>query len=246
MTSHPPRAVWAVDVTTTVISLARIVESDEPAIPQIGKVTPVSVATHSPYSTWHHAEAAAQQVIEKLTANGAPTSVIMAKNFWGTPNSDPSADRRARIYHAIEGKLFERGIPVSEFPYLTASKWLLGYTPRGKSKGGAMAQLEAAAGELWNIHPVKEPTAAGGEKRVPFRVPVTVLAAVAAMGVGVEVAEVPVTDVRLTIMGGQAHAYGDGNMAVQWAKGMQPPRTVDKWEKLHDNPSLIKVRAAVA
>lgn len=51
------RTVFAIDVTTTMISLARIVESTDgsPAVPDIAWVTPVSQATHSPYSTWHHA-----------------------------------------------------------------------------------------------------------------------------------------------------------------------------------------------
>lgn len=240
-----PRTVWAIDVTTSVISLARIVESGEPAIPQIGLVQPVSFATHSPYSTWHHARNAAQRVIEKVTETGTPTSLILAKNFWGTTNKDTSADRRFRIYHALEDQLFPAGIPVSEFPYATASRWILGYTPRGRSPK-YIHNLEVAAEELWGITPPTITTAAGTERRVPFRVSVTALAAIAAMGVGIEVAEVPVTEARLNIMSGDEPDRDRMNVAITWDKTRIPPKTISEWQQLHDHPEILKVTSECA
>ena len=232
------RVVWAIDVTTSVISLARIEETDAPSVPKIGLVTPVSAATHSPYSTWHHARAAATQVLEKVTAAGTPTLVMLAKNMWGAMEKDSSAERRFRLYNAIEDELFAAQIPVTEFPYATAAKWLMGHTPRGKSPQ-IMKRLEDEADTLWGIKPPTT-TTTGGVRRIPFRVPVTSLAAIGGVAVGISVADVEVTEARLTIMSGRETEYLRANAAIQWAKNRTPPRSVEQWEKLHRNPSKLK------
>lgn len=175
-----------------------------------------------------------------MLKNGVPTLVIMAKQLWGTPQADPSAERRFRLYNAIESKLFAAGVPVTEFPYPTAVKWLLGYTPRSnKGKLSVMAALDEAVTEEWGItRPTFQTKESEKTRRYPYRLPVVALSAAAAMAVGIETS-VPATSTRLEIL------RGDGNASVQWAKDRTPPRALSTWEKLRDDAGRLKVREAV-
>ncbi|MBN7457550.1 hypothetical protein [Mycobacteroides abscessus] len=235
-----PRTVWAVDVTTSVISLARITESTPPSRPLIGAVHPVSVAAHSPYSTWHHAKSAAKAVVEKIVSGGSPTLVIMAKNVWQNMERDSSAERRFRLYNAVEDLLFAAQIPVAEFPYATVARVLLGHTPRGKDTA-IMARLEAAAGELWDIVPPTKDVN-GKAVRVPFRVPVSTLAAVGATAVGVPVPGVEVSDAKLQILGGKGSDLVRANPAIQWPRDLKLPADLAAWERLRADPSRLWVK----
>ncbi len=236
-----PRTVWAVDVTTSVISLAKMTESDPPTRPAIGRVIPTAVATHSPYSTWHHAKAAAAQVVETITKDGEPTLVVMAKNFWLTADRDPSTERRFRLYNAVEDRLFAAGIPVAEFPYATTAKWLVGHTPRGKETQ-VMSRLELAAKELWDITPPTKLNSEGKPMRVPFRVPVACLSAVGATAVGIVVPDVEVTEARLQIMSGKETALLKGNASIQWPRDLKLPHDLKGWERLRKNPEKLWVK----
>lgn len=235
-----PRTVWAVDVTTSVISLARITETTPPSRPLIGAVHPVSVATHSPYSTWHHARAAARQVVEKLTKDGAPTLVVMAKNMWQGMERDSSAERRFRLYNAVEDELFSAGVQVGEFPYATAAKILLGHTPRGKDQQ-IMSRLDGLAAELWDITPPMK-TVNGKPVRVPFRIPVCALSAIGAMAIGVAVPGVEVTETRLTLLSGKGSDLVRANPAIQWPRDLRLPTDLVSWERLRSDPGRLWVK----
>lgn len=238
--TNPPRVVWAVDVTTSVISLALVTETDPPSRPLIGAVHPVSVASHSPYSTWHHSKAAAKAVVEKITRDGAPTLVIMAKNMWQDMPRDSSAERRFRLYNAVEDQLFAAQIPVAEFPYSTVARVLLGHTPRGRDQQ-IMSRLETAAAELWDISaPMKD--VQGKAVRIPFRIPVTTLAAVGATAVGVPVPGVEVSDARLQIMSGKSTELLKGNASIQWPRDLRLPADLVAWERLRADPSRLWVK----
>lgn len=228
------RTVFAVDVTTTMISMARFQETSDgtAAKPDLALVQPTLAAHFSPYSEWHHATACANQVVGKILKGGKPDLVVLATSFWGATATDSSANRRFRILHAIEDALFTAGVTVAEFPFTTASRWLMGYTPRS-GKSGAMTELEKAVQSEWNVQKPSYTTKSGDQRKYPYRSQVVALAAVGAMAVGIPTS-VEVTDARLEILAGA------GNGAVSWPKDIKLPKTIEKWQELNASPNLLR------
>lgn len=249
------RLVYAVDVLASIVSIARIEETEDrsAAHPKTGAVQfPLPTRSHTPMTTWHRASTVADQVFDKLTAGGTikPTLVVFSKQQWGSLTgkpSDPTAQRRMMCQAYIEDRLHRAGVPVAEFPYPTALVWLDGdkHVQRG-GKRSVMAQLDAAVKGVWGITPPKVtlPTKAvvGGQqveqapivRESPWRPGVVALAAIGAMAVGVETA-VPVTDARLKT------ARGEGNQSVQFPANRRCPESLDSWMELQRRPEMLTV-----
>lgn len=228
------RTVFAIDVTTTMVSLARVQETEDgtAARPDISWVEPISLAHFSPYSCWHHAKATANQVIEKLTKGGNPTLVVFATQFWAAPKTDPSAARRFRIVNAIEDALFEKQIPVVEMPAQTAARWLLGYTPRGR--GGVITEIGKEVTAEWGIAcPSYTPEGSDVSRNRPYRLTTVALAAAGAQAVGIRTS-VEATAARLDIL------RDTGNNSMRWPADLKLPRSVKKWEELNAEPNLLR------
>lgn len=223
------RAVWAVDVTTSMVSLARVVEGDPK--PVTGMIaTETATKAHSSFTTWHRATTTAEKVIEKLTANGTPTLVVLAKQRWADMAKDPSAQRRLQIYTLIEERLHRRGIPVAEFPYPTALAWMVGYMPRNVKGAAVTTQLSNAVTAEWGI---TCPTYSKNGQTFPYpmRIWVAALAAIGAMALGIETT-MEVTEPRLETIGGVK------NQAVQWPGNLIMPRTLVGWKKRNADQSV--------
>lgn len=256
------RCVWAVDVLTSGVSLAAVIEPASGGVserPLIGRVeAPAPTHDHSPRTTWERGVAVADQVVEKLMSRGMPTLVIFAKQQWGSSTAvkiknaagrsrttpvDHSAQRRIMLQALIEDRLHQRGVPVGEFPYPTALTWMNDGEP-SKRGGHVMAELARRVTETWGItQPVVEARKTrivNGVKefdevevRVAFRIQVAALAAIAAMIVGVETG-VPVTEERLRI------ASGEGNQAVQLPASRRCPTDLNLWDELRRRPTILK------
>lgn len=251
------RLVFAVDVLASIISIARIEETEDrsAAAPKTGAVQfPLPTRSHTPRTTWHRASTVADEVYAKLTAGGTvkPTLVVFSKQQWGALNgkpADPTAQRRMTAQALIEDRLHRNGIPVAEFPYPTALLWIQGGkgAPMRNGKRSPMAQLDTAVAETWGIVPPKITLPAtqkvvNGELREqdaivresPWRPGVVALCAIGAMAVGVETV-VPVTEERLRI------TRGEGNQAVQFPKGRRCPESLDGWLELQRRPEILTV-----
>jgi hypothetical protein len=223
------RAVWAVDVTAAMVSLARVTEGDpKPRTGMVETVTPTRA--HSARTTWHRATTTADKVLEKITANGTPTMVVLAKQRWSDMKTDASAQRRLQLYTLIEERLHRAGIPVAEFPYVTALAWMSGFTPRNAKGTAVMTQLAAAVTTEWGIERPTYGTNGGETKHYPIRIETAALTAVVAMALGIETS-VPVTVHRLEVIGGVR------NQAVQWPGNLALPKSINGWEKRKANPS---------
>lgn len=220
------RSVWAVDVLSAVVSFSRIT-SDDPQ-PRIGRVlVKPEGRDHTPRSQWTRASAAADEVMAKLTGQGTPELVVMAKQQWGASGgkgtADPTAARRLMLHALIEDRLHKQGVPVAEFPYPTCLVWLSGHQHRG----GTMSALAAAVGEQLGVTAPRETLSNGDTRAVAFRPQVAALAAVGAMASGLRTA-VDVTDERLRII------KGENNLAVQLPAGLYIPDTAEEWERRCD------------
>lgn len=228
------RTVFAVDVTTTMISLARFQETEDGSVskPGIAWVQPTAQSHFSPYSEWHHATTCAENVTGKILKGGKPDLVVIASSFWGSCATDPSANRRFRTYHMIEDGLFTAKVPVAEFPFTTTARWLLGYTPR-KGRSGVMAELEKAVAAEWDTKKPEYETKAGDMRAYPFRTPVVALAAVAAMSVGIQT-QVEVTDARLALINDK------DNNASRWPADLKLPKNIAAWNALHASQNLLR------
>lgn len=92
------RTVFAVDVTTSVVSIARIQEADTAVTPAVSWVDPpLDGGSHRPRATWERACSMADEVVGKLIAGGDPTLVVMAKQQWGGINAvKPKGAQRGR------------------------------------------------------------------------------------------------------------------------------------------------------
>lgn len=242
------RIIFAIDVTTSVVSLARIAETDGPATPVVSWVDPPSQGgSHRPRVTWEKNSLIADAVADKVLAAGVPAVVVMAKQLWGpvsvrkqpgakrsTIQADPSAGRRIAIHALIEDRLHRAGVPVAEFPYPTALRWARGFGEQGGTQNIVMRELTDFAGKHWGIVPRTELGKDGRQHTMPFRPAVAVLAAIGAQAVGVEVEGIDVTETRLKIAAGTDQQ--GMNRAIQWPAGMLPPETVAAWELLHSDP----------
>lgn len=247
------RIVFAIDVTTSVVSLARIAETDGPATPIVSWVDPpLDGGSHRPRATWERATGMADTVVGKVIAAGSPAVVVMAKQQWGgisgwkDPKSkrslvpaDPSAGRRIQLHSLIEDRLHTAGVPVCEFPYPTALRWAQGHGLKGGSQNSVMTALTEFAGKTWGIVPRSEIGKDGLPHTRAFRPAVAVLAAIGATAVGVRVDGIDVTEQRLSVMGG-ADRKG-GNQSVQWPLNRTPPETVRGWDELHRRPEILTV-----
>ncbi|MEY8013940.1 hypothetical protein [Mycobacterium servetii] len=219
------RSVWAVDVLSAVVSFSRITDADPQ--PRIGRVlVRPEGKDHTPLSQWQRASAAADEVMHKLTGNGKPALVVMAKQQWGSSGaggkgtSDPTAARRLALHALIEDRLHKQGVPVAEFPYPTCLVWLCGH----QHKGSTMSSLAKAVQDTFGVTAPRETLADGTDRAVAFRPQVGALAAVGAMAAGIRTA-VPVTDERLKIV------RGEGNLAVQLPAGLYIPASAEEWER---------------
>lgn len=246
------RTVFAVDVTTSVVSIARVQETDGPAIPAVSWIDPPSFGgSHRPLTTWQKACEVADEVVAKITSAGNPTMVVMAKQQWGPTapwklrgNSraslpgDPSAQRRIQIHTLIEDRLHRAGVPVAEFPYVTALRWARGYGEKGRG-GEVMSGLTDYAGATWGIEQRTEIGRDGKPHTRSFRPAVAVLAAIGAMAVGIDVEGVEVTDQRLKLLS------GDANLMVQWPAGFTVPSTPASWDERRRHPETLKLTVGV-
>ena len=247
------RIVFAIDVTTSVVSISRIAESDAPATPIVSWVDPpLDGGSHRPRATWERASGMADAVVSKVIAAGAPSVVVMAKQQWGgisgwtDPKSkralvpaDPSAGRRIQLHALIEDRLHRAGVPVCEFPYVTALRWAQGHGLKGSSQNSVMTALTEFSGKTWGILPRTELGKDGLPHTRPFRPAVSVLAGIGAMAVGVAVDGIDVTEQRLSVMGG-ADRKG-GNAAVQWPRELLVPSTLKSWDELRRRPEILTV-----
>jgi hypothetical protein len=173
----------------------------------------------------------ADKVLEKLTAAGEPTLVVLAKQRWADMKTDASAQRRLQLYTLIEERLHRRSIPVGEFPYVTVLTWMNGHALRNVKGAALMAQLASDVTDEWGIEKPTYRTNGGETRHYPMRIEVAALAAVGAMAVGIETT-VPATVHRLDVIGGVK------NQAVQWDGRLSLPRTISGWEKRNRNPTL--------
>ncbi|MCV7194125.1 hypothetical protein [Mycolicibacterium brumae] len=242
------RTVFAVDVTTSVVSIARVQETDGPAIPAVSWIDPPSFGgSHRPLTTWQKACEVADEVVAKITSAGNPTMVVMAKQQWGPTapwklrgNSraslpgDPSAQRRIQIHTLIEDRLHRLGVPVAEFPYVTALKWARGYGEKGRG-GEVMTALTDYVASTWGIEQRTEIGRDGKPHTRSFRPAVAVLAAIGAMAVGVEVAGIEVTDARLGMLDAAKNAM------IQWPAEFVPPSTPASWDERRRHPEVLTV-----
>lgn len=235
-----PRVVWAIDIMASVVSFSRITEGT--AKPSIGRATvPLQSRTHTPRAQWERATKLADEVCGKVLKGGVPTLVVIAKQQWASYEKDPTAQRRFMVQALIEQRLHAAGVPVAEFPYPTAAKWL----SVSRLGGGVMTQLATGVANTWGIRPPTEQraelrdakgevTRAAATAQVAFRPQVVVLAAIGAMAAGIET-KVPVTEERLALVRGEANA------AVQFPGNRQCPATVADWQRLHEKPILLTV-----
>jgi len=235
-----PRTVWAIDIMASVVSFARITEGTPK--PAIGRATvPLQSRTHTPRAQWVRATTLADEVCGKMLKSGVPTLVVIAKQQWQHYEKDPTAQRRFMVQTIIEQRLHDADVPVAEFPYPTAARWL-GVSRKG---GGVMAQLASGVAETWGIRPPTEQRAAATDSKgevtraaataqVAFRPQTVVLAAIGAMSVGIETS-VEVTEERLAL------CRGESNAAVQFPSNRVCPATVADWQRLHENPVLLTV-----
>lgn len=245
------RTVFAIDVTTSVVSLSLVTETDGPAVPVVSWVDPPNAGgAHKPVVTWQKACDVADAVAAKVTASGYPTLVLMAKQQWGPATAwkapghvraslpaDPTAARRIQIHTMIEDRLHRAGVPVGEYPYITALKWARGYGEKGRGSQ-VMTELTAFAGKTWGVISRTEVGADEKDHPKPFRPAVAVLAALGAQAVGVEVTGVEVTEDRLMTL------RGEQNKSIQWPRGLRLPDDVKAWERLHADPSRVWVTDA--
>lgn len=224
------RRVWAVDVTATMVSLARIDEGDEK--PRIGMIeAEKTTRAHSARTTWHRATTTADKVLAKITESGTPTLVVMAKQRWRDMKPDPTAQRRMQIYALIEDRLHDLNVPVAEFPYPTAFSWLNSYTPTNVKGEAVMKQISDAVTTQWGITALTYRANNGEEHHYSMRIATVLLAAIGAMALGIET-KVPVTVRRLEVLGGVK------NQAVQWPGNLSLPRTITGWQRRNADPSV--------
>lgn len=223
MTDPTPRIVWGIDVTVTLVHLARIAEGDEKPGTGIAPVTSDGGAVHTVASTQHKLVTAADTVVAKVLAGSKPDLVVMSKFMWNDMRADPSAGRRAQLWWSIAERLLDAGVPLAEFPLPTLTTWARGGA--GKSTGKMLDAQAATVKALW---PAIEPP-------VNHRAGTVLLAAAGAMAVGIST-PVAATQDRLNLLAGY-----DGptdrhrtNKAVQWPAACTPPRTVADWTRLHE------------
>ncbi len=247
------RIVFALDVTTSLVSIGRVAETDDgtPAFPQRSWVELPPSSHHTPRHTWERTERWADEVFGVLTSGDVPDLVMVAKQLWGPmagrkdPKTkhyvippDPSAHRRMMLAYAIEQRLHAAGVRVAEFPYVTLRKWALGYTPSkasDKTPVRIMSDLADFAKVQWGVERPVVVSPAGNDVPMPYRPAVCVLAAAGAMAVGVSVAGIDVTEDRLATLS------GDTNAAVQWPKNYTPPSDPKSWDELRRHPEILTV-----
>jgi hypothetical protein len=228
------RLVYAVDVTATMISIARVTETpDGNPVPELAMVPVPVVSTFTPQATWRNAVASAEKAFTKVTGGAKPELLILAKQRWQDPKTDPSAQRRLAIQVHLEDRLHRAGVPIAEFPYPTALTWMLGHAVRGTRE--TLAPLTEAVTAQWGLEPPTFLTPGGKTQKYPYRMPVVALAGVAAMAAGIETS-VPVTGHRLELLNDR------GNRSVQWPPELKPPATLTEWHARHE--AGVPARAA--
>ncbi|ORA77603.1 hypothetical protein BST28_17525 [Mycolicibacter kumamotonensis] len=225
------RSVWAVDPLAGTVSLARI-DSTRP-VPAMGVVHAASVNSHTPRAQWERMRKAADQVVAKITADAADVQLVMlSKATWGAfpasaagQTKDSTAQRRLQLQSYIEDGLHAAGVPVAEYPYITAARWAKGTLDPGMVGSHPMKELERWVFEDsgWGIEPVMEtlevPEKDGKEaheitRRVIYRYPVLALCAIAAQAVGID-AGVPLNAARKELV------RGAGNAMIQYPSGLK-------------------------
>ena len=204
------RTVFAVDLTSAHVSIARVSSTDD--LPRVKRIAVDNLGEHSTATTVQRINAAASATLAAVTKNGDPELVVMAK-FWTSSGMDrePAQARRAWLWFAIVERLVERGIPVAELPMLTIQAW-----------AGTMVDLRKGAIELLESdvrrrYPdIKEP--------LHYRLTTVAFACAGAMAVGIDT-EYAVTTERLVKLAGR------GRNAVQWPHELTPPATLKEWSQ---------------
>ena len=221
------RLVYAVDVTATMISIARVTETEDGnPVPELAMVPVPPASTFTPLATWKRASTMADKAMEKISSRGQrPDLVVIAKQLWKEPKTDSSAQRRMAIQALLEDRLHRAGVPVAEVPYATALSWMSGHTPRDKR--GILGHLEDVVNETWGLETPTFTTPGDQEKRYPYRLGVVALAAMGTMALGVDTA-VPVSTERLAML------TSARNQAMQWPPEFKPPSTITEWHTRHE------------
>ncbi|OHU38282.1 hypothetical protein BKG80_10880 [Mycobacteroides chelonae] len=177
------RSVIALDVTVTVVSIARIAEGE--GTPSTGLiVAPPSGRDYSLAATRTRTDTTAEMVVDAVLSKGLPSLVVMSKLTLGDMNRDPSGGRRAALWWSIVTKLLDAGIPVAELATATCMKWLCGHGAVGHKGYSA---LDRAVRDTWPS--VRD----RGES---YRMSTVALAAAGAAAVGIPTAVVD-TDARM-------------------------------------------------
>ena len=171
--------------------------------------------------------------LAKITADAADVQLVMlSKATWGAfpvtaagQTKDSTAQRRLQLQSYIEDGLHAAGVPVAEYPYITAARWAKGTLDPGMVGSHPMKELERWVFEDsgWGIEPVMEtlevPEKDGKEaheitRRVIYRYPVLALCAIAAQAVGID-AGVPLNAARKELV------RGAGNAMIQYPSGLK-------------------------
>lgn len=240
-----PRIVFAVDVTATMISVARLAETpDGPATPQkkLLPVPPPGHTHHTPRLTWDRATRVVDLAAETILAGGTPSLVVFARQQWGELGRDQSAQRRMEIQALLADRLHCGAVPVAEFPYPTLLAWLRDGSDEPvkrragttKAKPRTMDLIAAEVERLWQVpQPTYTSEETGRVIAYPFRRQVLALAAVGGMAVGVETA-VEATSGRLALM------TDEKNTSIQFPPERTPPADITKWFLLNGDASRLE------
>ena len=223
---NDPRVI-GIDVTSSMIHLAVI----HNAAPDVVGGYSFSVTTQPPYSlynTHHHVAVAVSAAVQQITENDSlPALAVCSKFMWRDMKVDPSAARRAAVHTLLLAELHRLRVPVTEFPLPTALRWATG-AGAGKA-GGMLTELDDEARTRLTLK-----TQGTQEK---YRDSTAILAAIAAMSVGMELGGFKTTDARLSVAAGyeSPKSRKRDNRSINWTSRRTPPRSVDEWTKRHED-----------
>lgn len=230
--------VFAVDVTTTAISIVRMDADNDRPLCKVVRPPATSGRSHSVASTVHRQRVTTSEVLDTLLRdNIRPSLVVLGKLSWGLIDKDPSFPRRDGQWWDIARELARHRVPVAEVPLATVQTWAL-----GKSQGLGRAGLDALAADIsgkWEGLDVAIVKAGEG-----FRPSTVAFAAMGAMAAGISTPYAPTAERVLALSMRRAWKKDDPQSrkhpgwahsnAVQWPAAVQPlPVTVADWNELH-------------
>lgn len=239
--------VFGLDVTSSGVSIAKIIGSGVPLCKRIPAPSPFG-ASHAVASTLHRQQVMTRSVLDTVLRDGVrPHLVVMGKLGWALMPQDPSAPRRFGQWWSIAAALTEHKVPVAEVPFSSAAAWAM-----GKGAGTTTDGLAAVRADLigrWSELEAAFSKDGAGEK---FRPSAVLYAAFGAMALGLET-PYPATNDRVKALtlrnawrgGKQTPADAVRNNSVQFPAAIRPvPRSKTGWDARAKR--LSEMGAAVA